>query len=206
MEPIKEMPGQEEWSNEEDARAYREIRASVDKWKSLGYKTYPDGTEWIGHTPHRAPEAYLHQLYAPLDAIGVGQMESEISCRLPDNFRCFLMLHNGIGLFANYINVYGLRRSWSRTNLVEAGQQPFSILEPNVQRRPSNAPDDVLFIGSLGDNRNLIGMNPDGRVFRWESDDPLSGSIKSYTSVFTFLLEEANEVAALFDPDGREHD
>lgn len=116
------------------------------------------------------------------------------------------MLHNGIGLFANYISVYGLRRSWSRTNLVEAGQQPFSILEPNIKRRPGNAPDDVLFIGALGDNDDLIGMNPDGRVFRWESDDPLSGSIKSYTSVFTFLLEEANEVAALFDPDGREHD
>ncbi|MER9245610.1 SMI1/KNR4 family protein [Mesorhizobium sp. M0590] len=133
-------------------------------------------------------------------------MESEISRRLPDNFRCFLMLHNGIGLFANYINVYGLRRSWSRTNLVEAGQQPFSILEPNVQRRPSNAPDEVLFIGSLGKNRNLIGMNPDGRVFRWESDDPLFGSINSYSSVFTFLLEEGNEVAALFDPDGRRRD
>lgn len=49
-------------------------------------------------------------------------------------------------------------------------------------------------------------MNPDGRVFRWESDGPLSGSIKSYSSVFTFLLEEANEVAALFDADGRERD
>ncbi|MER9066138.1 SMI1/KNR4 family protein [Mesorhizobium sp. M0074] len=200
------MRSQEEWSSNEDARAYRELRTLVDKWKRLGQKTYPDGTEWIGHTPHRAPQAYLHQLYAPLDAIGIGQMESEISRRLPDNFRCFLMLHNGIGLFANYINVYGLRRSWSRTNLVEAGQQPFSILEPNVQRRPSNAPDEVLFIGSLGKNRNLIGMNPDGRVFRWESDDPLFGSINSYSSVFTFLLEEGNEVAALFDPDGRRRD
>ncbi|MER8907164.1 SMI1/KNR4 family protein [Mesorhizobium sp. M0854] len=200
------MRSQEEWSSNEDARAYRELRTLVDKWKRLGTKTYPDGTEWIGHTPDRAPEAYLHQLYAPLDAIGIGQMESEISRRLPDNFRCFLMLHNGIGLFANYINVYGLRRSWSRTNLVEAGQQPFSILEPNVQRRPGNAPDDVLFIGSLGDNRNLIAMNPDGRVFRWESDDPLLGSINSYSSVFTFLLEEANEAAALFDPDGRRCD
>ncbi|WP_164783932.1 MULTISPECIES: SMI1/KNR4 family protein [unclassified Mesorhizobium] len=191
------MRTQEEWSNEEDARAYREIRALVDGWKSLGYKTYPDGTEWVGHTPHRAPEAYLHQLYAPLGATGIEQMETELSDRLPDNFRCFLMLHNGIGLFANYLNIYGLRRSWSRTNLVEAGQQPFSILVPNVQRRPISAPDDVIFIGSLGDNRNLIGMNPDGSVFRWESD------VKSYSSVFAFLLEEANEEAALFNPDGR---
>jgi hypothetical protein len=200
------MQTQEEWSSEDDARAYRELQALIDKWRSLGQKPYPDGTEWIGHTPHRAPEAYLHQLYAPLGAIGIGQMESEISYRLPDNFRCFLMLHNGIGLFANYISIYGLRTSWSRTNLVEAGQQPFSILVSNIKRRPINAPDDVLFIGSLGDNNDLIGMNPDGRVFRWESDDPFSGSAKSYSSVFTFLLEEANEVAVLFDRYGRRHD
>lgn len=57
------MSTQVEWSSEEDARAYREIRALVEKWKNLGHKTYPDGTEWIGHTPDRAPEAYLHQLY-----------------------------------------------------------------------------------------------------------------------------------------------
>ena len=196
------MRTQEEWSSEDDTRAYRELRALVDRWRRLGQKPYPDGTEWIGHTPHRAPEAYLHQLYAPLGAIGIGQMESEILCRLPDNFRRFLMLHNGIGLFANYINIYGLRGSWSRTNLVEAGQQPFSIMEPNVKRRPISAPDDVLFVGSLGHNRDLIGMNPDGRVFQWVST--LSGSAKSYSSVFTFLLEEANKAEALFDPHGRE--
>ncbi|MER9227614.1 hypothetical protein NKI39_18615, partial [Mesorhizobium sp. M0664] len=71
---------------------------------------------------------------------------------------------------------------------------------------------DLLSLGNpksphdLGDNDDLIGMNPDGGIFRWESDDPLSGSTKSYSSVFTFLLEEANEAAALFDPDGRERD
>lgn len=133
-------------------------------------------------------------------------MENELSRRIPDNFRCFLMLHNGIGLFANYINLYGLRLSWSRTDLVEAGQQPFSIMEPNVKRRPVNAPDDILFVGSLGRKRDLIGMNPNGRVFQWASNDPLSVSAKSYSSVFTFLLEEANRVVALFDEDGRRRD
>lgn len=196
----------EEWSGTEDARAYRELRALVDQWKSLGCKTYPDGTEWIGHTPHRAPEAYLHQLYAPLDDTRIGQLEIELSHRLPDSFRCFLMLHNGIGLFADYISVYGLRTSWSRTNLVEAAQQPFSILVPNVKRRPLNAPDDVIFLGALGD-RGLIGARPNGGVFHWESDNNiLLGCLKSYSSVFTFLLEEANEAAALFGPDGHKRD
>ncbi len=197
---------QEEWASEEDARAYREIRSLIDKWRNLGHETYPDGTEWIGHTPHRAPAAYLHQLYAPLGASGIEQLESEVSCRIPEGFRCFLKLHNGIGLFAGLINIYGLRTNWSRTKLVEAAQQPFSILVPNVQRRPINAPDDLLFVGSLGENRNLIAMNPVGTVFRWKSDDPVSNSTKSYSSVFTFLLEEADRVVALFDGDGRRRD
>lgn len=197
------MSTQDEWSSAEDARAYREVRALVDQWRSLGCKTYPDGTEWIGHTPHRAPEAYLHQLYAPLDATRVRQLEIEILRHLPDSFRCFLMHHNGIGLFANYINVYGLRNSWSRTNFAEAGQQPFSILVPNIKRRPHSAPDDMIFLGSLGKDRRLVGARPNGGVFLWESDNTLSGAVKSYSSVFTFLLEEAIEAAALFGPDGR---
>lgn len=200
------MSTQEGWSSAEDAHAYKKVHVLVDQWRALGCKSYPDGTEWIGHTPHRAPEAYLHQLYAPLDDVRINQLEIELLNRIPDSFRCFLTLHNGIGLFANYINVYGLRTSWSRTNLLEAAQQPFSILVPNVKRRPLNAPDDVIFLGSLGKNRQLVGARPDGGVFLWEGDDTFPILSKSYSSVFAFLLEEATNAATLFGPDGRRRD
>lgn len=143
------------------------ICSLVERWTALGQNIFPDGTRWIAHTPERAPLAYLHQLFASLDDNLIDELELDLEYPLPRTFRQFLRLHNGIGLFADSINIYGLRRSWSRTNLVEAAQQPFSIFTPNFDERPQAAQEDVLFIGSLGGNGDLVAVVPDGRVFCW---------------------------------------
>jgi SMI1-KNR4 cell-wall len=187
----------------EEKEQYAELRSMVDEWKRCGERVYPDGTRWIGHTPDRGPEAYLHQLFAPLDEESIGDLEDELSYDFPGSFLRFMQIHNGIELFANHINIYGKRRSWNRTNDVEAAQQPFSILTPNVYERPDDAPKNLLFIGSLGDERKLVCVLPSGQVQRW---DKVSSSTKkeTYPSVFNFLLIEARKVRRLFDDLGRE--
>jgi hypothetical protein len=177
----------------------------IDAWAAQGEQVYPDGTRRIGHIPHCAPEAYLHRLFAPLDEPSIEELQNQLDWDFPESFRRFLSLHNGVGVFSMFINVYGMRTSWTRTDPVVAAQQPFSILNPNVDRRPAEAPDDLLFIGSLGDQRDLIGMLPDGEVSLWM---PKAGVVppKQYEDVFDFLLTETKKARVLFDNRGRRKD
>ena len=132
-------------------------------------------------------------------------LQNQLGQFIPDNFCRFLSLHNGVGVFTMYINIDGMRGSWTRTDLQLAAQQPFSILTSNVDRRPAKAPDDMLFIGSLGDKRDLVAMMPDGEVSLW-SQDASSIPPRRYESVFDFLLTETRKARLLFDDKGRRRD
>jgi SMI1 / KNR4 family (SUKH-1) len=181
---------------------YRTLYSLIGNWSRLGEKRFPDGTRWIGHTPYRFPEAYLHQLYSPLDETNVIELEDQLERNLPQNFRRFLKIHNGANLFDCLVTVDGMRRSWNRTDFDVAAQQPFSILTKNIDERPKSAPPQMLFIGSLGDDRELVGMWPDGRVVQWDSKNAIDVG-NTYDSVFGFLLAEAQKAEALFDDNGR---
>jgi hypothetical protein len=89
--------------------------------------------------------------------------------------------------------------------MFEFAQQPYSILTYNIQARPPRAPVDALFVGSLGDKRDLAGLLPDGRLQIFERDTGISRN-KSYPSLFDFILEETSSAKALFDELGRRLD
>ena len=189
----------------DEQRKYSELRTMVDSWMRLGEKNYSDGTRWIAHTPHRAPEAYLHQLFGPLDTKTIDDLQNQLKYHFPESLKHFFLLHNGLGLFCGFVDVYGLRRSWGRTNMLEIAQQPYSIMTPNVEARPYAAPDEVLFVGSLGDDYDLAGIYPDGvtALFDRQSGVPKD---KTYANVFDFVLEEAKAALPLFDDFGRRLD
>jgi SMI1-KNR4 cell-wall len=189
----------------QEGRTYAAFRALIDPWAALGEDVYPDGTRWIGHISHCAPEAHLHGLYGPLRESQIEELQDQLERDFPASFRRFLRLHNGACVFTLFINVYGLRTSWTRTDLIAAAQQPFSMLTPNVEERPSGAPDDMLFIGSTGDGRNPIGMLPDGEVLQWIADSSMMPS-RRYENVFEFLLTETRKAQQLFDEKGKRKD
>lgn len=189
-----------------DRRAYAALCALANESAvALGEKAYADGTRWIAHTPERAPEAYLHQFYGPLSPNEIKDLEDELGGVFPASFSNFLELHNGIGLFANYINIYGLQRRRTRTDMTVAAQQPFSIFTPNGNERPKTAPDSLIFVGSIGDERNLLAALQDGRLLIWNEARSTDAPIL-YSSVFTFLAEQARLAKPLFDRMGRRRD
>ena len=191
--------------SESETRCYNEIRAMIDEWSRLGETPYPDGTRWIGHVPHVAPLAHLHHLFSPLEPEAIEDLEHQLGLSLPRSFKGFLQLHNGMSVFSGYLNIYGLRRSWARTNIVESAQQPYSILTYNIKTRPPKSPDDALFVGSLGDKRDLAGLFSDGRIGIFERDTGAALD-RSYPDLFGFILDEVKRTRVLFDDHGRRYD
>lgn len=189
----------------DELEKYAELRALIDGWKTLGEKTYPDGTRWIAHTPHCAPEAYLHHVFGPLEEEAIQTLQYTLEWDFPRNLKGFFQLHNGMSLFCSYLNVYGLRKSWSRTNALEFAQQPYSITDDNIEARPMGAPDNILFVGSLGNRRDLVGMLPTGKILVFnERTGAIQGN--SHPGIFDFLLYETRKARILFDDLGRRLD
>jgi hypothetical protein len=189
----------------EYSKKYKALRAIVDPWVRLGAKTYAAGTLRIGHIPHIAPEAYLHRLGPPLDKAGLELLQDEIGRDLHASVCELLLLHNGMDLYSQYVGINGRRTSYQRSDPDAMMEQPFDMVTPNTRERPALAPEELIFIGSLGDERNYVAIWPGGSIAIWlRSQDTLVRT--PYQTVFDFLLEEAQRAETLFDKIGHRID
>ena len=187
------------------ASKYEELRRIIDVWAKLGRRKYPNGTLRIGHVPHVAPEGYLHHLLPPISPENLEVLQDEIGWDFPDSLSHFLKIHNGIDLFSDLVGINGRRTSYKRSDIDAMMEQPFDMVLPNTLERPGNAPEDFIFIGSLGDDRQLVGAWPDGSISLWDAEKELA-SMPLYGNVFDFLLDESIKAQSLFDDSGRRVD
>ena len=177
------------------------VRNIVERWRHLGSRTLENGTQLIGHVPHVAPEAWLHNLFAPLTKKEIGKVEKELSCSLPDVFAEFLQIYNGLDLFSSTLSIYGLRKNYNRQG--DDVWQPFSISDPNLYERPKDAKPSQLFIGGYNWDGSKLYLNMEtGEVIRCskQSVRPLN----HWSDFPCMLLSETERIAKLFDESGRE--
>jgi hypothetical protein len=180
---------------------YLELYSRLSAWANLGRRVYPGGTERIGHIPRTAPEGYLHSLFPPLSPEDIDNLEVALNKKLPKNFRQFLLIHNGIEVF-DQIKFYGSRKGPNKRGDIDAMMElPLSILTPNNRERPERAPSDIVFIGSFGPERRLIGMRPDGQIGLWnEASAKLDDT--GFSDILGFLLAQTKKAECLFDAEG----
>jgi hypothetical protein len=79
------------------------------------------------------------------------------------------------------------------------------MVQLNTMERPDFAPSRLVFIGSIGDDRQRIAMNADGSIGIWDGRraklrEPM------YESVFDLLVEEVRRINGFFDRAGRRID
>lgn len=173
----------------------------AERWLPLGERILDSGTRLIGHVPHVAPQAYLHQFFLPpLTGGEFDVVEMFIGRGLPQPLSQLYLRFNGFGLFSDEICVYGLRKNQTRT--IEDAWQPFAIQTPNTVERPAKSPDDMVFFGGYGDDLTLLGMSPTGpEVFatkpnRWKI-------LATWPSLEVCLVDEAERLSKLFDEKGK---
>jgi hypothetical protein len=168
----------------------------IESAKSFGFRQLPNGARLYGHVPHVAPEAWLHEVFAPLSDSDIQSLDRAIGLALPADFRTFLRLANGMGLFSGSLAIDGKRTSYVRVG--DDAWQPFCIVAANVEERPRQAKPWQLIVGGYRSDGSLVSIDVrDGSAFRTKARS--SKIVNQWSSFWTMLSSEACRLAALFD-------
>jgi hypothetical protein len=171
----------------------------IEKAKSFGFRQLANGARLYGHVPHVAPEAWLHQVYAPLSEQDVISVEEKIGQTIPNDLRQFFHLANGVGLFSVSLSIYGKKTSYVRTG--DDAWQPFCIVSANTLERPRHAKPSQIVVGGYKDDGSLLFLDlEDGSVFRTKSRS--KKVLNQWTDFWKMLTNESHRLSGLFDAEG----
>ena len=179
--------------------AWESVVSALGRWSNSGDLTTAGGTRLIGHVPHVAPYAHLHEIYRGLTDSELEQLETKIDRLIPGPYRALLRLSNGVQMFSCTLTLDGFRRSWTRELSV---REPFSLITPNTKERPEFTPQDVVYIGGYEDASRLWMRPNDPCVYR-SPPDTFGPVLNTWDSLETTLLDEVERLASRFDPAGR---
>ena len=172
----------------------------MERAKILGERQLPNGTRLIGHVPHVAPEAWLHEIFPPLDKGGIDKLEAGLKMSIPTDYKEFLSVANGLMLFSCRLSLDGLRTSYVRTG--DEAIQPFSLLTPNTFERPKDALPSYLFIGGYGQDGSRLYIDGEtSKVFR--AARRTSTPLNEWKNFEEMLVTETIRIALLFDDKGK---
>ncbi len=179
------------------------VQKALDRYALLGTKTIPGRVRLIGHVPHVAPEAYIHQIFEPLSEGDIRDLEQAVQSVFPDSLKKFYLVANGINLFSCSLVIYGRRIGAGRTG--DDIWQPFSIVIPNTFERPKDAEPHHLLVGSYKwDGSKLVLDTLSGQV-AWTPRGTVR-AVKTWPSFMDMLSQETSRLDSLFDGQGRKLD
>lgn len=171
----------------------------VDRWRPAGVRSFADGTELIGNIASRSPNTFLHRLFAPLSEDEIDQLQQRIPMELPESLRIFYRFHNGAEFF-DTVSVYGLRRSWDRTDIDAMQCNPFDLFVPAVAYRRLSPSGDGVAV-NMYDDHSYVLVEPDGSVVRVPSRSA-PAVLNRWPSFEAWLTSECDRLAPHFDENG----
>ena len=173
----------------------------LESYEHLGKKVLSNGTKLIGHVPHVAPEAWFHLIFAPLSECDVSRVQEELEAvAIPKQYLNLLQRCNGLSVFSDHMNIFGLRYNYARTG--DDVWQPYSIRTPNIDERPSWARQSLFIIGGYSsDGARVYLETSKGRVYKCKRTS--SKPLQEWASIEEMLLQEAKRLSLLFDSEGR---
>jgi len=126
-----------------------------------------NGTIILGKVPHLGPEAWLHEIYAPLNEQEIKSLELNLKMNLSTSIKDFYRCCNGLSIFSDELRLYGYQKIFTRS--IEADREPYSIILKNVEERLKDAKKEYLFLGSYKEDGSQIIYNQlNGKVVRSE--------------------------------------
>lgn len=174
------------------------VYAVTDRARALGHRVLPTGTELVGHVPHRAPEAWLHELFAPLAPAELAAWEQHLGLVLPPALRAFYGHHNGLNLFAGAFALHGWRRSYERRG--DAARQPFDVDDLNRYRRGGAAAGRLCVEGNADTGWVWLDLHTHA-VQRATADGTV---VQQWAGFEEMLVAEVHRLAEQFDQQGRQ--
>lgn len=156
-----------------------------------------------GYVPHVAPEAWFHIWYPPLREEDLRELEAKMRRPIPDDYRLFLKITNGLTLFSGALDLEGLRKDYSRRVEIRL---PFDLITPNVSERPRAAePSWFIFGFYQADGSRAYIDREGGHVYR-STRDMTTPRLNHWPSFDDFLASEVRRLSTHFDDRGRRLD
>lgn len=178
---------------------FKAILNVLERWKNCGEIQLSNETRMIGHLAEQGRLAYLHTIFSPLGEAGIATIENRIGTSLPEQYRQFLRLSNGLHLF-RVLTLDGLRGNYARAG--DESIQPFDLDTANTHERPQDAEDDWIFIGGYGrDGSTLYIDKTHGNVYRCENGKA-THRLTVWPDFWSMLTSETERLASLFDDKG----
>jgi len=176
------------------------IEQTAERARSFGFRQLPNGARLYGHVPHIAPEAWLHELHAPLAKQDITELERRIGKDFPAQLRDFFLSANGVDLFSDALSVFGKRTSYVRSG--DESRQPYCIVTANTLDRPTHAKNSHIVVGSYRNDGSLLFVdNESGETFRTKTRS--KKVLNRWDDFWGMLVDEANRLSSLFDGEGR---
>lgn len=177
---------------------FNNILQYFDKYKILGSVISVNNTKLIAKAPHIGEEAWLHELYVGLTVTELKSLEEELGTSLPNDFKSFLSISNGLAFFITTLSIYGVRRTNSRDYEI---REPFSIISKNKNEKPISLSQNQVLIGSYyGDSSKLVLDTLSGKVLRY--DKSYTNIRNTWDSFQKFINVELPRIDACFDSKG----
>jgi len=184
---------------------FEQVKEVVYQYIHLGEKVLSTDAILIGHVPHMGPEAWLHKLFPPLTYQDIEELENAVQHNIPAPYKEFLLLYgNGIRIFSDSFNLYGLRKLLGR-GTDETSAQPYPLDIPNTVERPKKANKEYLFIGGYswdGSKIYIDGMT--NKVYYCARRD--ATPLYEWNSFEEMLVSEVLRIQKHFDKDGKRID
>jgi len=180
-----------------------EVQVVLDSAAKFGTATSENGAQMYGHVPHVAPEAWFHILYPQLQEKDLVELENRLRRPIPDPYRQFLKITNGLTLFSGALDLEGLRRDYSRRVAI---REPFDLGDPNIRERPRAAePRWFIFAFYQADGSRAY-VDPDGGHVYRSNRDMTKPRLNHWPSFDEFLAREVRRLTTHFDRRGRRLD
>jgi hypothetical protein len=177
------------------------ILKTVQQAECLGTRVLADGTRLIGHTPHVAPEAYLHVLFRPLSRSELADLERKLGTDLPKYLREFLGRANGAMLFCYNLSLLGVRTSYARQG--DEAWQPHDMASATEESSPVLEDNSMIVLGAYRwDGSLLVGSAARREVHRVDCDH--GRALNRWPDFENMIVDEVMRLSELFDHAGRQ--
>lgn len=179
---------------------YEKILIFIEKsTDGKGFKRIAsNGTKLYGQVKSVGVNAWFHEIFAPLDQVGLLVIEEKIGKSIPNSFREFLSYTNGIRLFSDEITIFGKRDTYKRSG-DEDIHLPYSIVTPNTIEKPTDLKDSQIVIGSYSYNGSKVIIDcKDESILVCESEN-VNIEIYRANSFWDFLLSEIGRLSSFYN-------
>ncbi|WP_442580830.1 SMI1/KNR4 family protein [Mesorhizobium sp. ASY16-5R] len=177
-----------------------DLKQKAGKWSHLGERHLSDGTVLIGRMPKKGPGAYLHRFFGPLTDAEIDQLETQIRRSIPDRLRRFYKQANGVNCFDGSLFIFGMRRSWDRSEFDAMLCNPFDLFVPAITSTSRSPSGSGLCISRYGDGSSVF-IEPDDSVVR-APEDSSRRVLNRWASFDHWISAEFDRISLFFDDPG----